>query len=320
MKIKAWLCYFAAFCAICVLADWLFTRFIVYGTPESESGRIHHLYQESSDEIPIFGESRARQDYIPTEIGFNTFNYGIDGAGNDMTDTLLQIELSKPKITPVIIDMQIAGSPILGGSDQAIPYLSDARFRNMLRRNQKMIWQYYLPGLRYFGSFEWYLRNFINSRVSVSKKTIRGYDFEFEVARPDKAAFADLVKRRSQASFGYHPDEHEDRRLIAHITAHPERLFFLVYSPYHPSCFALFENTGKFQAFQETLKSHPNVVLIDWSRMHYPDDDFKDTTHFLQSGASDFSRKLSLKIREALVSRGLLGTVNTNSLTLEPPR
>ena len=74
-------------------------------------------------------------------------------------------------------------------------------------------------------------------------------------------------------------------------------------TPYHSSCYANFENGDKLLAFQAQLKSLPNVELIDWGRMDYPDTFFKDTTHLRQEGAIDFSQKLGEKIRGILSYR-----------------
>ncbi len=242
-------------------------------------------------------------DYIPEEIGLNTYNYGIHAASLDVVETLLQIELAKPKKSPIIIDLSVAGWRNLGDVSNYLPFTSDPRIRDLLRSYGAMEWRYYLPGIRYFGYYEWYLKLFINSRRSATKKVVRGFTHELDRAPVDPTEFADDVRRRLQDSYGYHPDEGQDQRLIESIAAHPERLFFLVYSPLHSSCYAHFENADKFEAFKARLKAIPNVVVIDWGRLDYPDDFFQDTTHLAEKGAVDFSRKLGAQIRETVRQR-----------------
>jgi lysophospholipase L1-like esterase len=64
-----------------------------------------------------------------------------------------------------------------------------------------------------------------------------------------------------------------------------------------------FENTDKLEAFQDRLKALPNAVVIDWSRLKYPDELFEDTVHLRHDGAIDFSRKLADKIGQVLKER-----------------
>jgi hypothetical protein len=102
---------------------------------------------------------------------------------------------------------------------------------------------------------------------------------------------------------GYFPNEDQNRRLIAHITEHPQRLFFLVITPYHPSYYVHFQNEEKLKEFEATLATFPNVVVIDWGRMYYPDQSFVDTLHLRREAAANFSQKLRDKINRVLRER-----------------
>src|SRR5258708_39530883 len=102
MKWKTWIMAFAVFAGVCILGDVIFTRCVVFGTPLSESARIRHLYLDNSDAIPIFGPSKAHGHYSPADMGINAFNYGMDAASYEVMDVFLQIELAKPRTTPII--------------------------------------------------------------------------------------------------------------------------------------------------------------------------------------------------------------------------
>jgi hypothetical protein len=300
---KAWVTALGAFIAVCILADLFFTRVIVLHNPSSDTSRILHLCQENGDEIPIFGTSKARWGYVPAEFGLNVFNYGIDSASFEVTDVLLGIELAKPKNTPVIIEMQHSDTRVPGDVSQFIPLVYDSRIRGLLERFHELAWRHYLPGIRYFGYYDWYLKEYLNSRFQATRTIDRGFPY-LRIAEPfDRARLAAFAQLRLHSTNGYYPDEDQNRRLIAHITAHPRRLFFLVFSPYHSSYFAHFQNMDKLKVFEEKLKAMPNVVLIDWSQLDYPDEFFFDTVHLQYDGAVDFSRRLGGRIRQELRKR-----------------
>jgi hypothetical protein len=119
----------------------------------------------------------------------------------------------------------------------------------------------------------------------------------------NQATLEGHVRDRLKLHTGFFPDADQNRRLIAQITSHPQRLFFLVFSPYHPSYFAHFQHADDLAAFQNKLAALPNVVLIDWSRLDYPPEDFLDTLHLQHKAAVKFSRQLGDKIRQVLHDR-----------------
>ena len=146
------------FVGACILADLTVT----YGlrTPLSDIDRINHLYHENGDEIPIFGASKAHGHYNPRLMGLNAFNYGIDGASYEVTDVFLQIELAKPKTSPVIIELQHRDTGQLSDPAKFIPFVRDPRIRQLLDRFHAMDWKYYIPGLRYFGHYDYLFKDF----------------------------------------------------------------------------------------------------------------------------------------------------------------
>jgi len=285
------------FAGSCLLGDWVFTHRIIL-RPVSDCGRIQHLCLEDGAEIPVFGTSKIHN----LDMGLNTFNYGMDGTSFEATDVFLQIELAKPKVTPLIVELQFQDAGTLGDEGKYIPFASDPRFQQLLKRFHVLEWRYFVPGIRYFGYYDWYFKDYLNERAHVTKVN-RGF-VEFLHPRPfDQAKFDEIVRGRLQLTNGYFPDEDQNRRLIAHITQHPQRLFFLVVSPFHPSCFVHFQNEEKLKAFEARLAAFPNVVVIDWGRMYYPDSSFVDTLHLRHDAAMDFSQKMQDQIGQVLRER-----------------
>ncbi|HZQ47495.1 MAG TPA: hypothetical protein VFC07_10815 [Verrucomicrobiae bacterium] len=302
MRWKTWILAFLAFASLCILTDLAFTHGVILRTPLSDSSRIRHLYDDNSNDIPIFGTSKAHGNYCPADMGLGAFNYGIDGASYEVTDVLLQIELAKRRTTPIIIELQHVDTGTLGYQGSFIPFVSDPKIRQLLTRFHAMQWRYYLPGIRYFGHYETFLQQYLNGRMRVQKVN-QGFS---ELVHPppfDRAKLDEFVRGRLETRTGYFTDEDLNRRLMAQITAHPQRLFFLVVSPYHPSYFTHFQNADKLATFEEKLTVLPNVVLLDWSRLDYPDEYFLDTLHLRRQAAAKFSRKLGDKIREILRAR-----------------
>lgn len=302
MKWKTWIIVIVAFIGLDILADVALTH-ALFRLPLADASRIQRLYVDNSDEIPIFGTSKARGNYSPLDMGVSAFNYGMDGASYEVTDVLLQIELAKQRTTPVIVELQYEDTQTLAAQDRFIPFVKDPRFRQLLKRFNAMSWRYYFPGIRYFGHYDETLLYYLNERMHVTKSDRAGFR-ELVHAEPfDRAQLDDYIRKRLLKDTGYFQDEDQNRRLVAHITENPKRLFFLVISPYHRSYFTHFHNPEKLEAFKKQLSALPNAVVIDWGRLDYPDEYFLDTLHLRREAAAIFSRQLGDKIREVLRER-----------------
>jgi len=295
---QAWLGASLGFVGICLLADWGFTRAIVLCDENSESGRIQHLLLPNSNELPVFGTSMVHG----LDLGTNAFNYGLDGTSLAATEVLLEIELAKPKTTPLVVELQFQDTGRLGDQGKFIPFATDPRFRQLLKRFHAWEWRYRVPGFRYFGYYDWFIKDYLSERAQVTPVT-RGFVQNFHVAPFDQASFDKMVGERLQKANGFFPDEELNRRLVNLIAAHPQRLFFLVATPLHASYHAHFQNYDQLEAFEAQLAAFPNVVVIDWSRLPYPDQAFVDTLHLRIEATTELSRKLREKIAEVLQAR-----------------
>jgi len=311
MNIRPWIIAIVSFAAVAVAADYLITRWAIDENPSSNAGRIRHLVNEHSDEIPIFGSSKVYYDYVPAEMGLNAFNYGLDGSSYEVTDALLDIELAKHKTAPIIIDLKPQAEHGIGDPSTYIPFAYDPHIRRLFDDSDSMVWRYYVPGIRYFGYYDYYLKELIDDRAHVMRTVERGFSHE-KYWTFDRARLDDAIGQRIRESNGYFPDDAQNSRLIERIKQHPDRLFFLVYSPVHSSCYVNFQNLDRFEAFKAKLGSMQNVVVLDLERTDYPDEWFKDTNHLLYEGAAEFSRSLGRRIKEVLQTRERIEGQRTN--------
>jgi hypothetical protein len=303
MKWKSWILAVAVFVGICCLMDAVFTHTIVLRDPMSDSERIAHLFDDNSDTIPIFGSSKAHGHYIPAEMGLSAYNYGMDAGSFEVTDTFLQIELAKNRTTPVIMELEYWDTEVIGDEGKFIPFVSDPRIHQLLEHYHAMKWRYYLPAIRYFGYYDEFLRNYFTEHMH-QLKAADGFREDVPLPPFDPVKLGEFVReRRAAAKTGYYPNAENNRRLLAEITAHPQRLFFLIVSPYHPVFYEHFQNADELAAWEKQLAALPNVVVFDCGRSDYPDELFLDTLHLRRAGSAEFSRKIGNKIRQALAER-----------------
>ncbi len=158
-----------------------------------------------------------------------------------------------------------------------------------------MKWRYWVPGLRYFGYYDWYLKDFLLEHITLTKKVVRAYSVELKTE--PSSGLARAIKFRLLEGFGFSSMPDQDLLLFHAIESAPQRTFVIVFSPVHSSCFTDFKNPEGFEQYRRKLRSFTNVVLLDWSRMNLPDDCFSDTVHLNSKGAAEFSRRLADKLK-----------------------
>jgi len=301
---KTWIMALVAFVALGGVADLALTRLVALKCPLADSSRIQHLYEDNSDAIPIFGNSKAHGHYCPADMGITAFNYGMDGASFEVTDTLLQIELAKTRTTPLIVELEFYDTESLGEQAKYIPFVSDPRIRGLLGHFHALHWWYYLPEVRYFGYYEFYLKDVIQLELHTFKVS-QGFHELTRVPPFDPVQLQEFVRKRGEMESGYFQTEERQNRLIAQIKEHPQRLFILTIAPYHPCHFIHFKNGDKLAAFKAELSALPNVVILDNSRQSYPDDYWLDTFHLRRPAVAIYSKAVGETIRGVLKERGL---------------
>jgi hypothetical protein len=299
---KNWLMAGLIFCTVCVAADFAFTNIIVLGSPVSDSARIQNLLTNESGEIPIFGSSKAHGHYIPADMGIKAFNYGMDSASFEVTYALLQIELAKSRTTPLIVELELWDTGTLGEKGRFIPFVRLLAIHHLLEYYHGTDWRYYLPGLRYYGYYDVFLHKYLSLKSNIVKIN-QGFSEDVPLPPYDPAKMEQYIQQRLKTTTGYYENQEHNDRLTQEITSHPQRLFLLIASPYHPACFTHFQNEDQFQIWESRLAGLSNVVVLDFSHHPYPAEDWLDTIHLRRVGASDFSKEVGVKIRDILRER-----------------
>ena len=251
-----------------------------------------HLTELHEDEIPIFGSSRADGGYVPSILGDQYYNYGIQGTQANVWLFFLENELKKSKTSDIIIDFGLTGfKSNLGDKGNYLPNFSATK--ELMGEEVEPL--FYIPVVKYFGWFEDYTRLAVSERMQITKKTDRGGSFELGVLPADK--FEKLVEERYKYPAQYSSgDTLRDRfhELIQSTT----RKIYLVIAPYHKSVIESFINIEEINAYLEEVGRFPNVEVIDLRSIIEEDSLFFNTTHVNYEGAKIFSRRLAESIAD----------------------
>lgn len=292
-----------ALAAIAIAADLSLERAVAY-SEALPAGRLSRLEQHRDpDEIPIFGASKAGSNYVPSVLGPKFYNYGLPAASLDVVNVLLEMELAKPSRQPVIIDLNQFAFGETGDPRNYLLLTANPHVRQMMQRTHSWTWYYAVPGLRFFGAWDWFAKGLLTDRIALTKRLDRGYEIKLDEEPWSAPLFARQVAEREKGSFEWGINGRQKAELLALVRRAPQRRFVLVMSPLHRSFFV--RATGE-QAFREELaemeRQAPNLTVIDMSRVDYPDTLFLNTSHLNQQGARVFSAEL----RRQLIARGVI--------------
>ena len=293
----------AAFLFVVTLlaADHILT-YLILRSPSVEAGRISRIVTMADiDEIPIFGASKAEANYIPEFLGRRTYNYGFQSASPDVTNYLLSFEIRKKSIQPIIIDLHQGDVNSIGDVRNYIPFADRSDTYALLARRDDWKWYFRVPGLRYFGSWDWYIKGVLTEHIGLTKVVMRGYTHELNEFPWDAALFAADVRKRLGIPLHWGFVPRQEARLIQLIRQAPHRSFFIVLSPLHRSFFANAVGEQQFRAQLAALRRLPNVHILDFSHVSYPDRFFRNTGHLDYNGARVFSAEL----RNRLIADGV---------------
>ena len=291
--------------AIALSADYALTRAISH-SESLATGRLARLDDpRKPNEIPIFGASKAEANYVPSVLGPQFYNYGLGSASPDVINMLLATALRHESNQPVVIDLGQWAFHDVGDPRNYLLLADRPETRNMMRRAGVWKWYFAIPGLRYFGSWDWYVKGLLTDRIALTKRMDRGFIVNLDEAPWSADVFARDVKKRLQTPMQWGLDPRQRRKLVELVGTAPQRQFVLVLSPLHRSCLARASGEKKFRdVLRRMEESAPNLRIIDMSRSNYPDRYFLNTTHMNQRGARAFSADL----RRELVRLKITGT------------
>ena len=270
-----------------LLMNWAFEKLIVSKSKISGSYKVSRIINDFyPKEIPIFGSSRAQSSIVPSILGENYFNYGIDGIGSKIWLKFLEEELKKDKNSPIIINFDLKGfTQDYGDLANYIPEYS----RTNSWVNSELESFRRIPLIKYYGKFELYIKFFLNERINLTKISDRGGSFEKNAHTQER--FSQLVARRAESRTKFLEDT-RSLELLKYMIQSTNRKIFFVVAPYHESYFINFVNPEQYKACLRELSFYENVSVLDFSHLALPDSLFINTTHLNYEGATFFTNQL----------------------------
>lgn len=274
--------------AFVLIANGLFEKYVVLNSEISGASKIHRIIHETHpDEIPIFGSSRANCSFVPSVLGENFRNYGIDGTHANVWLFFLEEELKKKKSTPIIVNFDLEGmQSSIGNINNYIPNSDNRGVKDIVEAYGKK-----LPSglFRYYGKFESYVKYNLNESISLTKMVDNGGVFTTEPLTKEK--FDALVLKRMETRTAFLINDTLYQRLVSLIQSTDRRIIFVV-CPYHPSYFNKFANLETVEVYKSMLQKFDNVNFWDFSKVSMPEDGFINTSHLNYNGAKQFTSLL----------------------------
>lgn len=282
------------------LFNYAFERGIILNSEISGAYKIERIIAETHpEEIPIFGSSRAEGTYIPDSLGQNIFNYGLSGSCADVAIFFMKQECLKKKKHPwIIVNIDLNGlTRQYGNIASFIPNSNNEDIRHILGNDYKGY--YTIPFLKYFGQYEYYVRDFLNNKMQLTKVSNKGAAIEKKLLTASQ--FDALVQQRLSYGEGLSIDSALMQEFKAIITSHPEREFVFVVAPYHYSFYKSYQTPHEAEEYLRMLASFPNTHVLDFGHMPLSDDMYLNTSHLHFKGATIFCRAL----RDSLLAIGV---------------
>jgi hypothetical protein len=278
---------------VCLGLDWLVRKQLIEQTPSHGAAKLYRIQEPHPGEIPIIGSSRALCSFIPDSIGPNVYNYGLNGAGFAVMDLFLEHILSRKDTTPIVLNLDYEMFYYqMGDINSYLPHTDLPGVRPLLQRTGYYSAHMEIPGIRYYGAVDAFMKDNLNERLQLTKSMNKGAVIDKSPFNAQQ--FAVLVTQREDTVLKLNPFPKLVNKLFERIRGHRDRRFVLVVAPYHESYRASIfpENLAQADSLLAELALEPNVVLLDWDTHDWPDDRFTNTTHVNLAGAIACSHML----------------------------
>ena len=280
--------------------DLIFQELIIAKTESSGAAKVSRIKSnDDPSEIPILGSSRAEGSFIPDSLGKNYFNYGMAGVQDDVWLYFLQLELTKKRKTPILINIDIDGlQSISSGVNYWLYHANDPVIKGFIGDNWKPI--HNIPFIRHFGQFEIHIANFLKERFGLTGATNKGAILELKSL--SKNEFEAAVAKRNKEKIQVTDDPAIHAALMKVLSDTKGRKIIFVLPPYHPSYLNAIQNMNQVHHLHNEIKAFPNVSLLNYSSLPFPDDFFYNTSHLNKKGAIYFNSLLRKDINQILAS------------------
>ena len=274
----------------CTVFSFIFEKKIILANESCGAYKINRIINNTdTNEIAIFGSSRAEASFIPEILGNAYFNYGLEGTQENVMLFFIREECKKKKHTPVIANIDLDGiNTKLGDISNYLYNSDDEGIKQLL--GDKYEPYFSIPFIKYLGQFENYLRYYLNNRIQLTKYANKGA-FIDKIVLPQKV-MNELIayRKKNQDVFLHEPDLKSN--FFETVISNSDRKFIFVIPPYHSCFFSNYKNPEEAQTFINELRSLHNVRVFDFSNVIYPDSLFINTTHLNYNGAVRFSKEL----------------------------
>ncbi|MCC6838729.1 MAG: hypothetical protein IT230_01075 [Flavobacteriales bacterium] len=315
--------FIIAFIVVALCTDLVVQRWFIFNDKASNPSKIRRLVQSTDPaEIPVFGSSKGRSAFIPDSLAPTVYNYSMERGNFDIVEFLLETELAKPRTTPVLLEFNhryfVHAPQYTIDMATFAPNINEPGVKDFLRKSDRLETRFMVPGLRYFGSIEGYVRKGMDDDGTSTRVSVKGGLFTERAAPPVQLANQVAARERSIAlreKLEHDKDDvkeaisAEDRyklqalntlllfsapkervaRFAELVASRPDRQVLVAYTPQHWSELKGIANYGEITALFDSLQQHhPNLHFYDYSHMQLPDSAFKNSAHLNNTGARAF--------------------------------
>lgn len=277
-----------------LLVNDVICRGLIFASTGSIQYKMYRLFNERpKGEIAIIGSSRAQGHFVPSVLGENVFNYGLDGSSQYETVLHLRALIARNDTAPIIVNLDPWG---LGSGGLQGDYSLASNRADVPTAAQKLppldasTW----PGIRFWGKLRASAANQMNAKLGVTKHIDNGAILQ-RISRND-AEWAHINAKLKATKFGNNDDVWADLESVL-VAPHPPICF--VICPILPAWYEQFaaeqSNLEGLANLVARLKSFPSVQVIDImtdARERFPQSTFFDPSHLNESGARQFSEEL----------------------------
>lgn len=277
-----------------LLANDVICRGLIFASTGSIQYKMYRLFNERpKGEIAVIGSSRAQGHFVPSVLGENVFNYGIDGSSQYETVLHLRALIARNDTAPIIVNLDPRG---LGRGDLQGDYSLATNRADIPTAAQKLppldasTW----PGVRFWGKLRASAANALNAKMGGTKHIDKGAILQ-RISR-NEAEWAHINANLKAAKFGINDEVWNDLESVLNA---PHPPIYCVLSPVSPSQYKLFaaeqENLDGLAKLVKRLRSFPNVKVVDLVTdvcERFPQSKFFDPIHLNEAGARRFSEEL----------------------------
>lgn len=284
---KKYLLYALGLIAVASAALLAFDAICVALVKQSQGTTMYKMYRlfvdHPSDEIPIFGSSRAASNYVPSMISAKAFCYGIDGSG--MNETLFLVEnylRENPEGGPIIINLDPWGFP----KSHEGGFVSDYTLSPVSPKPQSNIY-----GVRMIGKLREIVASWLNQRMATTKRIDNGAILQLTTRTEAEWDFINSTIK----DWGFNIDD-EWRERVVNLSKLSDRTIVWVVGPCIQSWREKFSGRERLLRWLNELCDMHNTEVFDLYDLWCPISISFDDKHLTFEGASFFSEKLKTRL------------------------